>query len=64
MNPFSILDDIPLASVSFVVGIVLTVIAYLNGTLSYDDAIKAVSALGVGTGVLGYARAKSGKGTK
>ena len=58
------LDHVPLATLSFLVIAVLTVIAYLNGTVTYEQAVAAVSAGGVGTGVLGYARAQSGKGLK
>lgn len=59
-----VLDNIPLASLVFVVGCALTVIAYLNGELTVFEAFAALGFTGVGTGAIGKARADSGKGTR
>lgn len=60
------LDAIPLASIIAVIGAVVGgVIAIVNpDTLSFQDYCVAVGVLAGGSGVLGYARAQSGKGVK
>ena len=60
----SILDNLPLASIVSIVSIVLAVIAYVNGDLSIEEAFLAVGAVTGGSGVLGVARAQSGKGVR
>ncbi len=61
----SFLDKIPLASVVFViVAIVGGVIATLHpDTLSFSGYVRDVGIAAAGLGVLGIARAQSGKGT-
>ncbi len=58
------LDNLPLASLAFVAGIVVVVIAYISNDVTVDQALTDLGILGAGTGVLGYARAQSGKGTR
>jgi len=58
----STLDNLPLASIIAIVSIALAVVAYLNGDLSIQDAFLAVGAVNGGAGILGIARAQSGKG--
>jgi len=60
------LDNIPLASVITVLGaIVGGVIAIINpDVLSFEDYIKDLGILAGGSGLLGLARANSGKGVK
>ena len=59
-----ILDDLPLASIVFIAGVVLTVIAYISNDVSYQDALVSLGVLGGGTGALGYVRNQSGRGVK
>lgn len=58
------LDDLPVATITFLAGVVLTVIAYVSNDVSFQDALVALGALGGGTGALGIARAQSGKGVR
>ncbi len=60
----SFLDDLPLASIVFVVSVVLIVIAYVTNDISIQDSFTYLAFAGGGTGAIGYARAQSGKGTK
>lgn len=60
----SILDNIPLASIVFVVGLALTVYAYVVGDISIQDAYEYLALNGLGSGAIGIARAKSGKGVR
>jgi hypothetical protein len=58
------LDDLPLASLTFIAGVVLTVIAYVSNDVGYQDALVALGALGGGTGALGYVRNQAGRGLR
>ena len=58
------LDDLPIATLISIASIVLAVIAYVNGDLSIEEAFLAVGAVTGGSGVLGVARAQSGKGVR
>lgn len=58
------LDDIPIATIQAVAGIVLAVIAYLNNDLTIYQAFVAVGANTAGAGVLGHARNGAGRGVK
>lgn len=60
----SILDNLPVASIVFVVGTILAVIAYLTGDLSIEEAFEAIGYAGVGAGVVGVARNGAGRGVK
>ena len=57
-----VLDNLPLASLAFIAGTIITVIAYLNGTVGFDEALKGLGALAGGTGLVGIARSMGGKG--
>lgn len=59
-----LLDDLPLASIVALVSIVLVVIGYLGDDLSLEDALTSLGAVLGGTGVVGLARAASGKGVR
>ncbi len=59
-----ILDNVPLATITFLAGVVLVAIAAINNNITLDEALKDLGALGAGTGLLGVARAASGKGIK
>lgn len=60
----TILDDIPLASVAFViVAIAGAIIAIIHpDTLSFSGYVRDIGIAAAGLGVLGIARAQSGKG--
>lgn len=58
------LDDLPIATLISIASIILAVIAYVSGDLSIEEAFLAVGAVTGGSGVLGVARAQSGKGVR
>ncbi len=60
----NVLDNIPLATIKSLVFDVLVVIAYLDNKITFDQAAIAFGIGNAGVGVLGYARATSGKGVK
>lgn len=60
----SLLDDLPVATVSFVAGVTLLVIAYANGSISLDDAFKSLVYLGGAAGAVGYVRNGANKGVR
>ena len=60
----SILGDLPVASTTFVAGSILLIIAYCNGTVSFDEAYKSLLFLGGASGGIGYVRNQAGKGVK
>ncbi len=60
----SFLDDLPLATLVSIASIVIVVIAYISNELNVQDALVALGAVLGGTGVVGLARAQSGKGTR
>lgn len=59
-----ILDKVPVATITFLVGLVLIVIAYLSDDISVHDALEAIGFVGVGSGVLGVARNGAGRGLR
>lgn len=59
-----ILDHLPVATLTFLAGVVLTVVAYCNNTIDYDTAMKSILFLGGGSGAIGYVRNQAGKGVK
>jgi hypothetical protein len=56
------LDDVPMATLVFIVGSILIVIGYIDNTVSFDEAFKSLLFLGGGSGALGYVRNQAGKG--
>jgi hypothetical protein len=63
MKNFS-LDEIPVATLQTVAGIVLAVIAYISKDLSIFQAFAAVGINTAGAGVVGVARNGAGRGVK
>lgn len=55
-------QKLPVATIVFLVSIVLTCIAYANGEIDYLQAAGAVGALGLGSGAVGISRSMAGKG--
>lgn len=60
----SFFDDLPVASLTFLAGLVLTVIAYVSNEISYLEATAAIGFVGVGSAGIGSARNGSGRGTR
>lgn len=58
------LDDLPIATLISIAAIVVVVIAYIRGDLSIDEALVSLGATTGGAGLLGVARAQSGKGVR
>lgn len=58
------LDNIPLASILAIAGIVGALIALVVGDIEFDQFMLAIGATTGGAGVLGVARAQSGKGVR
>ncbi len=60
----SFLDQIPLATVVAVAGIIGAIIALINNSITFEQFMISIGALSGGAGVLGVARAQSGKGVR
>ncbi len=60
----SFLDQLPLATIITVVGLVGAVIALINKSIDFEQFMISIGALSGGAGVVGIARAQSGKGVK
>lgn len=58
------LDNVPVATLSFIAGAVLATIAYLNGDISAFEALAAVGIVGFGGGKIGEARNGAGRGVR
>lgn len=56
------LNKLPAATLTHLGGIVIALIAYLNGDLTVFQALAAVGIVGVGAGQLGTARNGAGRG--
>ncbi len=60
----TLIGDLPVASVTFVAGAAMLVIAYANGTVPFDEAWKDLLFLGGASGGIGYVRNQAGKGVR
>lgn len=60
----SVLDKLPVATIVFLTGTVLIVIAYISNDITINDALKDLGYVGVGSGVVGVARNGAGRGVK
>jgi hypothetical protein len=60
----SLVGDLPVATISFIAGVTLLIIAYANGTVSLDDAFKDLVYLGGAAGGIGYVRNGANKGVR
>jgi hypothetical protein len=58
------LDDIPVASVTFIAGIVLIVIAYLSDDIDFMEAMLCLGLDGAGSFGIGYVRNQAGRGIR
>lgn len=60
----SALDKLPVATLTFLAGLVVIIIGMLNGELGVSEALHDLGYVGVGAGVLGHARNGAGRGMK
>lgn len=60
----SFLDHLPVATLSFLAGVAVIVIAYCSNDLSVNEALKDLGFVGVGSGLIGHARNGAGRGVK
>lgn len=58
------LDDLPIASITFVVSVVLIVIGYVSDDLSLEAAFEALGLAGAGSFGIGYVRNQAGRGVR
>ena len=58
------LDNLPLGTIITLVGIVGAIIALANGSIDFETFMVAIGANSAGAGVIGIARAQSGKGIR
>lgn len=59
-----VLDRLPLATLLSIAALVVIVVAYIRNDLSLEEALLYLGVTTGGAGVLGVARAQSGKGTR
>jgi hypothetical protein len=60
----NVLDHLPVATLTFLAGLVLIVLGYISNDVTFNDAFKDVLFLGGGSGGIGYVRNQAGKGVK
>lgn len=60
----TVLDKLPVATITFLVGLALVIVAYLTGDISFNDAYQNVLYLGGGSAAIGYVRNQAGKGVR
>lgn len=60
----NLLDNVPVATLSFIAGAAVALIGYLNHDLSVFQALAAVGIVGFGGGKIGEARNGAGRGVK
>jgi len=60
----SFLDDIPVATLQTIAGIILAIIAYVSNDLSIFQAFAAVGINTAGAGAIGVARNQAGRGVR
>ena len=58
------LDNFPVATVTFLVSIVLIVIGYISNDLTLDQAFQSLLYAGGGSGAIGFVRNQSGRGVR
>jgi hypothetical protein len=58
------LDDVPMATLTFIAGLVLTVIAYVSDDLTVLEAFGALGLTGGASAGIGHARNGAGRGVR
>jgi hypothetical protein len=57
-----ILDEVPMATLTTIAGIICIVVSLITGALTIDQALLALGGVAGGSGVLGLARNGAGRG--
>ncbi len=60
----SFLDNLPLGTIITIAGIIGAIIALINNSITFEQFMLAIGATSGGAGLIGYARAASGKGVR
>lgn len=60
----SFLDDLPVATITFLAGLVLIIVGYVSNDISFENAFEATAFLGGGSFGIGYVRNQAGKGVR
>jgi len=60
----SVLDKLPVATVTFLAGIVLIIVGYVSNDVEFERAFELVAYLGGGSAAIGYVRNQAGKGQR
>jgi hypothetical protein len=60
----SILDDLPVATLTFLAGVVLIIIGYIDDKITMEQAFESLVFLGGASGGIGYVRNQAGKGVR
>ncbi len=60
----SFLDDIPVASITFLAAVVCVVIGYISNDLSLEEAFEAIALAGGGSFGIGYVRNQANRGVR
>jgi hypothetical protein len=58
------LDNLPLATIITLVGVAGAIYALIAGSIDFEQFMVSIGAVSGGAGVVGIARAQSGKGTR
>jgi hypothetical protein len=59
-----ILDNLPVATLTFLVGVAILVIGYIGDDIAFDEVWEKLLFLGGGSAGIGYVRNQAGKGVK
>ena len=59
-----VLDNLPVATITFLASIVLIIIGYINDDVGFKDAFESLLFAGGGSGAVGYVRNQAGKGVR
>lgn len=60
----SFLDNLPMASIITIAGIIGAIVALVNNSIDFETFMISIGAVTAGSGVVGVARAQSGKGVR
>lgn len=58
------LDDLPVASITFLASIVLIVVAYISNDVNVKEAFELLALAGGGSFGIGYVRNQAGRGVR
>jgi hypothetical protein len=58
------LDDLPVATITFIAGLVLIIIGYVSDDISFQTAFESVALVGAGSFGIGHVRNGAGRGVR